>query len=196
MTGVTIYCKLLRSITQLMLFQHDYCTFVIILFGPFIRLFIKLTMCIRALSSISATTLGLVERAFWRVPLYTEWIGASSFEVILAGPPRHSTIGTFHWDFGLSTHFSHSAAWKILETNSAVSFLHAYWCRDGSSFLVESTHRWLHLANNLQEFFVHAVLSPDSWLRRFFHNFHFWHQNSYFVNLARYFFSQLLFNLW
>ena len=42
-------------------------------------------MCIRALFTKSATTLGLVEQAFWRVQLFTEWSGASSFEVILQG---------------------------------------------------------------------------------------------------------------
>ena len=83
-----------RSIMQLILLQHGHCTFVIILFGPFDGLFINLSMCIRALLSKSATTLGLVEQAFWRVPLFTEWIGASSFEVILAWPSRHSTTGT------------------------------------------------------------------------------------------------------
>ena len=41
------------------------------------------------------TTRGLVEQAFWRVPLFTERIGASSFEVILAWPSKHSTTGTF-----------------------------------------------------------------------------------------------------
>ena len=40
-------------------------------------------MCLRALFPKSATTLGLVEQTFWRVPLITERIGASSFEVIL-----------------------------------------------------------------------------------------------------------------
>ena len=39
-------------------------------FGPFARLFVNLAMCIRALFSKSATTLGLVEQAFWRVPLF------------------------------------------------------------------------------------------------------------------------------
>ena len=36
----------------------------------------------------------LVEQAFWRVPFFTEWIGASSFEVILAWPSKHSSTGT------------------------------------------------------------------------------------------------------
>ena len=66
------------------------------LLSPFLdpfRLFINLAMRIRALFPKSATTLGLVEQAFWRVPLFTEWIGASSFEVILAGPSKHSTTG-------------------------------------------------------------------------------------------------------
>ena len=95
MTGVMANNGFLRFIVQPMLLQHGYCTFVIFLFGPFTRLFVNLTMCTRALFTKSATTLGLVEQAFWRVPLFTEWIGASSFEVFLAWPSRHSTAGTF-----------------------------------------------------------------------------------------------------
>ena len=37
----------------------------------------------------------LAEQAFWRVPLFTEWVIASSFEVILAKPSRRSTAGAF-----------------------------------------------------------------------------------------------------
>ena len=79
---------------MLMLLQHGHCTFVTIIFGPFAGLFINLAMCIRALIPKSATTLDLVQQAFWRMKLFTEWSGASSFEVILAGPSRHSTTGT------------------------------------------------------------------------------------------------------
>ena len=93
-TFVTVDSKLPCSIKLLILLQHGYCTFLIILFGPFARLFINLTLCIRALLSKPATTLGLVEQAFWRVLLFTEWVVASSFVVILAGPSRHSTTGT------------------------------------------------------------------------------------------------------
>ena len=63
-------------------------------FGPFARLFFNLAMCIRALFSKSASILGLVEQAFWRMPLFTEWSGASSFEVILEGQSKHSSTGT------------------------------------------------------------------------------------------------------
>ena len=70
------------------------CTFVIILFGPFIKQIINLAMCTKALFSEFATALGLVEQAFWRVPLISEWIGASSSKVILARPSRHATTGT------------------------------------------------------------------------------------------------------
>ena len=56
----------------LMLLQHSHCTFVTILFGPFARLFFNLAVRIRALFTKSATTLGLVEQAFWRVPFFTE----------------------------------------------------------------------------------------------------------------------------
>ena len=52
-------------------------------------------MRVWALFRTQTTTLGLVEQAFWRVPLFTKWVIASSFEVILARPSRHSTTGTF-----------------------------------------------------------------------------------------------------
>ena len=42
-------------------------------------------VCEWALFTKPRTTLGLVAQAFWRVPLFTEWIGASSFEVSLQG---------------------------------------------------------------------------------------------------------------
>ena len=48
----------------------------------------------RELFPKSATTLGHVEQAFWRVPLFTKGVVASSFEVILAGQSKHSSIGT------------------------------------------------------------------------------------------------------
>ena len=53
-------------------FQHSHCTFVTILFRPFARLFFNMAMRIRALFSKSASTLGLVEQAFWKMPLLTE----------------------------------------------------------------------------------------------------------------------------
>ena len=55
-------------VVPIILLQHGYCTLVIVLFGPFTGLFINLTMCIRALLTKFATTLCLVEQAFWRVP--------------------------------------------------------------------------------------------------------------------------------
>ena len=55
-----------------MLLQDSYCTFVTIIFVPFARLFVNLTMRIRALFPKSATTLGLVQQAFWRMPVFTE----------------------------------------------------------------------------------------------------------------------------
>ena len=89
-----VHNGLLRSIMQLMLFQYGHCTFVIILFGPLCRLFINLTMCECTLFPKPTTTLDLVEEAFWRVPLFTEWVIASSYKVILERQSRHSTTGT------------------------------------------------------------------------------------------------------
>ena len=63
---------------QLMLLQHSYCTFVIILSRPCTRLFINLAICVRALFPKPTTALGLVEQAFWRVPFFTKWVIASS----------------------------------------------------------------------------------------------------------------------
>ena len=103
MTGVTILVRSPRSVVTfvtvdnrlpyvfmpIILLQHSYCTLVIILFGPFTRLFINLMVCIRALLSKPTTTLGLVEQAFWRMPFFTEWSGANSFEVILTRQSSH-----------------------------------------------------------------------------------------------------------
>ena len=82
---------ILKYATQLSCnFQHGYCTFLIILFRPLTRLFINLSMRMGALFPKSASIFGLVEQAFLRVPLFTEWSGASSFEVILARQSSHS----------------------------------------------------------------------------------------------------------
>ena len=94
-TFVKIDNKLPYAFVQTILLQHGYCTFVIIRFGPFTRLFINLTMCLWALFSKFATTLGLVEQAFWKVPFFTKWVIASSSKVILARPSRRSTARTF-----------------------------------------------------------------------------------------------------
>ena len=48
-------------------------------------------MRIRALFQKSASISGPVEQAFWRMPFFTECIGASSFEAILAGQSKHSS---------------------------------------------------------------------------------------------------------
>ena len=147
--------------------QHSHCIFVIILFGPFARLFINLTMRIRALFTKSATTLGFVEQAFWRVPLFTEWVGASSFEVIFAWPSRHSTflLGLRVLDAFLSF----CCMKRIRRRIRLWTFPHAYSYRGGNyNCFFSHIARWFPIANNLQEFFVHAVLSLDSWPRRFF----------------------------
>ena len=80
--------------------QHGHGTFVIILLGPLAGLFINLAMRIKALFLKSASILGLVEQALWRVPFFKEWIGASSFEAILARRSSNSSTwasasGTF-----------------------------------------------------------------------------------------------------
>ena len=175
----------------IILLQHGYCTFVIILFGPFRRLCVNLTVWIRALFSKPATTLGLVEQASRRVPLFTEWIGASSFEVIVAWQSKHSAAGTF------ASGTSGSRCTLILPRRRArrrirlchfCTFIDIVTETAIVSFrtLPVGFARWLSTASNLLEFFVHAVLSPDSWPPCSFHNFRFWLQNSWFVDSARY----------
>ena len=63
--------------------------------GPFRRLCVNLTMCKRALFPKTATILVLVEQAFRRMPSFAGWVIASSSEVILARPSRHSAAGAF-----------------------------------------------------------------------------------------------------
>ena len=80
----------MRYATQLSCnFQHSHCTFVTILFKPFAVLFFNLAVQIRSLFPKPASILRLVEQAFWRMPFFTEWSGASSFEVILARQSSH-----------------------------------------------------------------------------------------------------------
>ena len=64
---------ILKYATQLSCtFQHSHCTFVTIILKPFARLFVNLAMRLSALFTKSASILGLVEQAFWRMPLFTE----------------------------------------------------------------------------------------------------------------------------
>ena len=105
-TFVTVDNRMPYVFVPIILLQHGYCTLVIILFGPFTRLFINLTMCIRALFSKSATTLGLVEQGLWRVPLFTvKWCK------FLQGNPCRAIETFYHWDsflwdFGFSMNFA------------------------------------------------------------------------------------------
>ena len=75
-------------------FQHSHCTFVTILVRPFAGLFINLAMRMKALFPKSASIFWLAEQALWRMPLVTKWVVASPFEVILAGPSKHSPTET------------------------------------------------------------------------------------------------------
>ena len=162
-----------------------------ILFWPFCRLFINLTMCEWAPLPKPATALGLVEQACWRVPLFTKWVISSSFEVILARSSRYSTTRTCASGTSGPRWFSlilpHE---RIRRRIWWCSFFHDFSNRGGNcNCFLSHTARWFPIANNLQEFFVHAVLFPDSWPRRSSQNFRFWLQSSYFEFLAQYFFS-------
>ena len=86
---------ILKYATQLSCtFQHGHCIFATILFRFFAGLFVNLAVCVGALFPKSASIFWVVEQALCWMPFFTEWSGASSFEVILAGPSRRSTAGT------------------------------------------------------------------------------------------------------
>ena len=157
---VTVQNRSPSSSMLLIPFQHSHCTLVNILFRTFARLFFNLAMRTRALFPKSATTLGLVEQAFWRVLLITEWIGASSFDVFLAWQSKLSPTATLSSGTLDSRRISDSAAWQNSEKESAVSIYHAYSYRGGNcNCFLSHIARWLSTANNLLKFFVNAVLS-------------------------------------
>ena len=70
-------------------FQHSHFNFVTILFRLLASLFVNLAVCVRALISKFTSSFSLVEQALWKMPFFTEWSGASSFEVILARQSSH-----------------------------------------------------------------------------------------------------------
>ena len=167
------------------LLQHSYCTFVIILFGPFSRLFINLTMCVWALFPKTATILVFVEQAFGRMPVFTKWVIASSSKVILARSSRHSTTGAF-------TSGTFGSRWFSLTLLHERILRRIWWWTFSTliDIVAETAIVSFHtlpvafpIANNLQEFFVHAVLCPDSWPRRSSQNFHFWPQKILISNI-------------
>ena len=166
------------------------------MFWTFAGLFFNLAIRIRELSSKSASILRLVEQAYWRMPLFTEWIGASFFAEVLAGPSRHANMGLLPLGLRVPEAFLSLCCMKEYGDGfGSFIFVHAYCYRDWNcNCLLYKTARWAHIANNIQESFVKAVVSPDSWPRRFFHNFLFWPQNYWFVDSARYFFFTIVFN--
>ena len=174
------------------IFQHRHCIFVTILFGPFARLFFNLAMRMRAFFTKIATTLRLAEQAFWRMLFFTEWIGASSFEVILARPSKHATTGTLaSGTSGSQCIFSFCCMKEFGQGFECVDFARLLTLRRKLQLSLLEHCPLISITNNLLESFVHAFLSPDSWPQRSFYNFRFWPQNSCSANHARYFFSPL-----
>ena len=139
--------------------QHGCCTFVIILWRHFSRLFINLMMCIRALFS-------QICKHSWSCRtsiLEGATVHKMSYCKFLWGNPCKAIATFYHWvsylwDFGSSMVFAHSAACKISETDLMVSLSCTYSYRGGNcNCLLSHTAHWFPIANNLQEFFVHAV---------------------------------------
>ena len=122
-----------RSVILFIVLQHSHCTFVTILFEPF-------CLAVHQPDGVRTRTSPQIRQPL--LVVQNKHSGGCHFsqnELLqvhlrysLHGHLRHSTTGTFLWDFGFSTHFSHSASWKNSEKDSTVSILHAYWYRDGN----------------------------------------------------------------
>ena len=148
-------------------------------------------MRMRALITKPTTNLGLSEQAFWRVPLFTEWIGASCFEGIFCMAIEHSSIGT-------SSSGTSGPRWFSL-TLPREKIRRRIWWWTLSTLIHIVAETAIVSFHTLPVGFPLSTISKnslytlffflDSWPRRFSHNFHFWRQNSYFVYSARYFFS-------
>ena len=178
--------------------QYSHCTFVIILFGPFSRLFIDLTMCERALLPKPTTTLGLVEQTFWRVPFFTEWSGASSFQVNLAWQSRHSTTGTFssgtsgsRW---LSIILPHE---RIRRRIRLCRFFHAYSYRGGNcNCLLSHTARWFSHCQQSPRILCTRCFVPWFLTTAFFSKFPILAQKFLFRISCSILLFTIVFNLW
>ena len=180
------------SVVMLILLQHSHCTFVTILWD--------LCLAVRQPDDLHTST-------FFPICIHFRTCGTSILEdatfhrmnwyKFLYGNPCRAIETFFHSDsclsdFWFSTHFSHSAAWRTRRRFRLCRFCTLI---DIVTETAIVSYRTLPvgfpLPDNLQEFFVHAFLSPDSWPPRFFHLFRFWPHNSWFVDSARYFFSPL-----
>ena len=204
MIGVTIDIKSTRSlvifvtfdnklpyiVVPIILLQHGYCTFVIILWRPFTKLFINLMMWIRALfsqicnHSWSCRTIILEGATFHRM----SWC-----KFPWSNPCN--AIKTFYhwdfflWDFGFSTHLPHSAAWKNSETDSTVIF-HAYSYRGGNcNCLLQNTARWTPIL--CTRFFVPGFLTMA-----FFSKLPFLTPKFLFLTSCSILLFTIVFNLW
>ena len=124
----------MKYATQLScILQYSHCNFVTILSRLLARLFVNLALCVRALISKFASIFGLAEQALRRMPFFTEWSCASSFEVILARQSSHFPT----WTSASRTLVSRCIFHILLRRSSwrrvlAVSILHAYPYRVGN----------------------------------------------------------------
>ena len=178
---------ILKYATQLScILQYCHCTFVTILFRLLARLSVNLAACVRALITKSASFLWLVEQAFRRMPFFTEWSCASSFEESLHGSRAIFPLGLLPLGLlVLDAFFALCCVEDLGEGFGCVEFARLFIsCRK----LQLSPFEHCPLAF---DFFVHSVWFPDSGPRRLFQNFHFWLQTYSFSNSARYFFLPL-----
>ena len=154
------------------------------------RLFINLSMRIRALFPTSATSHGLAEQALRRMPLFTEWIGASYLEVIFAWQSILSTAGTPSSGTSVFRCFSLIQLYeRILRRIRLSHFCTLINIVTESAIVPWRTLPVVLLLTTISKNSWYTVVSPDSWPRRSSQNFRFWLQSSYFEFPARYFSS-------
>ena len=172
---VKLHNKLQYIFVPIILLQHDYCTFLILYEST------SPQICNHSLSCRTSILEGAILK---------KWVIASSSTVILAKTLKHSTTGAS------SPRISGSRWFSLIVLHQRIR-RRIWWCNfstlivtvaETANCLLSNTVRCTPIVNNLQKFFVNAVLSPDSWPKRS-HNFSFWPHSSNFVSLARHFFS-------
>ena len=165
----------------------------------FTRLFINLTVCIRALFPKTATHSWSCRTSIQEDAIFCRM----SYCKFLWGNPCRAIETFYHWDFflwdfGFSMIFAHSAAWKNSEKNSAVSFfarLLTSW-RKLQLFPLEHCPLGFPLPT-ISKYALYTLFCPwISWPRRSPHNFNFWPQNFLFRMSCPILLFAIVFNLW
>ena len=189
---------ILKYATQLScILQYSHCTFITIPFRLLARLFVNLAVCARALFTESASFFWLVGQAFRRMPFFTEWIGASSFEVILARQSSHFPTGLLPLGLRvLDAFLTLCCAEDPGEGFGCVDFARlSSSCRKLQ--LSPSEHcPWAYHCPQSPRLLCSRCFTHDSWARRLFHNSHILASKFFTLKFCSILLFDIVFNLW